>query len=123
MNKRILIVDDSESIRSLLKFNLESNGYETETASDGYEALKALDEEGKDFQLILTDLHMPNMNGLELIERIRTDENHRFLPILFLTTETNPEMKQRARKAGATGWIVKPFAPEQLIKTVRKVLR
>jgi two-component system chemotaxis response regulator CheY len=66
---------------------------------------------------------MPNMNGLELIERIRTDENHRFLPILFLTTETNPEMKQRARKAGATGWIVKPFAPEQLIKTVRKVLR
>jgi two-component system chemotaxis response regulator CheY len=106
-----------------LKFNLESHGYETETASDCYEALEALNAADNGFHLILTDLHMPNMNGLELIEKIRTDESHRFLPILFLTTETNPEMKQRASKAGATGWIVKPFAPEQLIKTVRKVLR
>ncbi len=123
MNKRILVVDDSESIRSLLKFNLEANGYETDTASDGIKALESLESSKEGYSLILTDLHMPNMNGLELIERIRANKDYRFMPILFLTTETNPEMKQRARRAGATGWIVKPFVTEQLIKTVRKVLR
>ena len=122
MNKKILIVDDSESIRSLLKYNLETSGYETAVAKDGLEALEII-EKSSDFNLLLTDLHMPNMNGLELIERVRKNEKFRFLPILFLTTETNIDMKQRARNAGATGWIVKPFQSEKLIKTIRKVLR
>ncbi len=122
MNKKILIVDDSESIRSLLKYNLETSGYETAVAKDGLEALEII-EKNSDLNLLLTDLHMPNMNGLELIERVRKNEKFKFLPILFLTTETNIEMKQRARNAGATGWIVKPFQSEKLIKTIRKVLR
>lgn len=122
MAKRILIVDDSESIRSLLKYNLESNGYETMVAKDGLEALKLL-EHTNNLQLLLTDLHMPNMNGLELIENVRKNDEYKYLPILFLTTETNVDMKQRARNAGATGWIVKPFQSEKLIKTIRKVLR
>jgi len=122
MTKKILIVDDSESIRSLLKYNLETGGYETVVAKDGLEALKII-EKNDDLNLLLTDLHMPNMNGLELIEKVRQYERFKFLPILFLTTETNIDMKQRAKNAGATGWIVKPFQSEKLIKTIRKVLR
>ena len=122
MTKKILIVDDSESIRSLLKYNLETGGYETVVAKDGLEALKII-ENNDDFNLLLTDLHMPNMNGLELIEKVRKYDRLKFLPILFLTTETNIDMKQRAKNAGATGWIVKPFQSEKLIKTIRKVLR
>ena len=122
MAKKILIVDDSESIRSLLKYNLEASGYDTIVAKDGLEALQII----KNFEglnLLLTDLHMPNMNGLELIENVRKNDEFKYLPILFLTTETNINMKQRARDAGATGWIIKPFQAEKLIKTIRKVLR
>jgi len=122
MEKRILIVDDSESIRSLLKFNLESNGFSTAVAKDGVEALANLHQDNN-FNLVLTDLHMPIMNGLELIENIRKDADFKFLPILFLTTETNLEMKQKAKDAGATGWIVKPFEQQKLINTIRRVLR
>ena len=122
MNKKVLIVDDSTSIRTLMRFHLEKESYRVDEAVDGLDAKEHLEKE-RDYNLIITDLHMPNMNGLELIEWVRRQEDYRFIPILFLTTETNVEMKERARRAGATGWIVKPFVPERVLRTVKKVLR
>lgn len=122
MNKRILIVDDSESIRNLLKIIIENHNFDAETASDGL-AAKAILEQNEEFSLVLTDLHMPNMNGMELIEWIRKESKTPFIPILFLTTETNAVVKSAAREKGATGWITKPFQEEKLIQIINKVLR
>ena len=122
MNKKILIVDDSSSIRALLRFHLTGAGYTVEEASDGEEAKEKL-LKIPDFRLVITDLHMPRMNGLELIEWARQQPGYRFTPILFLTTETNVDMKGRSRKAGATGWIVKPFEPARVLRTIKKVIR
>ncbi len=120
--RTILIVDDSVSILELLKLILEQEGYKVISASDGKDALKHFTEKA-DIDLLLTDLHMPNMNGLELIKEVRKKAEFKYMPILFLTTETKTEIKKEAKEAGATGWITKPFDKERLLRTIKKVLR
>lgn len=121
MEKRVLIVDDSESIREAVSFTLESAAYEVERAIDGLDALDKLTKSS--FQLVITDLHMPNLDGIGLIKEIRAQEQFKFLPILFLTTESQGTKKEEARTAGATGWVVKPFVPEKLVSVVQKLIR
>jgi two-component system chemotaxis response regulator CheY len=121
MEKTILIVDDSESIREAVGFTLETAHYTVGKAVDGLDALKELEKAR--YQLIITDLHMPNMDGISLIKEIRNKPEHQFTPILFLTTESQGSKKEEARLAGATGWIVKPFVPEKLLAVVQKLIR
>lgn len=121
MAKTILIVDDSESIREVVSFTLENEGYNVLIAVDGKDALKYLD--GKDIDLIITDLHMPEMDGIELIKEVRKMPTYQRIPILFLTTESQATRKMEAKDAGATGWIIKPFVPAKLIGALNKVIR
>ncbi|MDX9962545.1 response regulator [Desulfobacter postgatei] len=121
MAKVIMTVDDSTSIRQMLNFTLNQAGYEVVEAVDGQEATDKL--AGLHIDMLLTDLNMPNKNGLELIKWVRSMPKFKFIPIIMLTTESDTEMKQKGKAAGATGWIVKPFKPEQLIAVVKKVLR
>jgi two-component system chemotaxis response regulator CheY len=121
MGKTILIVDDSESIREVVSFTLENEGYDVLVGVDGKDALKFLD--GKDIDLIITDLHMPEMDGIELIKEVRKMDKYTRVPILFLTTESQAAKKMEAKEAGATGWIIKPFVPAKLIAAINKVIR
>ena len=121
MAKTILIVDDSESIREVVSFTLQNEGYEVLIGVDGKDALKFFD--GRNIDLIITDLHMPEMDGIGLIKEVRKMEKYQRLPILFLTTESQAAKKMEAKEAGATGWIIKPFVPAKLIAAINKVLR
>ena len=121
MLKQILIVDDSESIREVLAFSIANAGYEVLVACDGLDALKYFD--GRTIDLLLTDYHMPKLNGLELILKVRQLEPYKFLPILVLTTENQLKIMKEARECGATGWLTKPFNSEKLLQTLRKVIR
>jgi len=121
MSKSILIIDDSESIRELVGLTLESSGYKVEKAVDGVDALRFLD--GREINLVITDLNMPNMDGIELIRSVRKKEGYATIPILMLTTESQAAKKEQAKAAGATGWIVKPFVQEKLLEVVKKVIR
>lgn len=121
MSKRILFVDDSETIRELVKFTLEEAGYTVVVAADALVGKDIISE--KHFDLLLTDLHMPNMDGVELIREVRKIPDCKFMPILFLTTETRLDRKKEGKDAGATGWITKPFDSEKLLRVIRKVLR
>lgn len=121
MNKTILIVDDSYSIRESISFFLMESGFEIIKAVDGIDALSMLD--GKKIDLIISDLHMPNMNGIELIRNVRKLEGYSRIPILLLTTETLNEKISEAKKAGATGWLNKPFDKKKLQNVINKVLR
>ncbi len=121
MAKTILIVDDSESIREVVSFTLENEGYKVLVAVDGKDALKFFD--GTLIDLVITDLHMPEMDGIELIKAIRNMPEYQRIPILFLTTESQAAKKMEAKDAGATGWIIKPFVPAKLIGALNKVLR
>jgi len=121
MSKQILIADDSESIREVLVFSLENAGYQVFAAHDGLNALSFFD--GRTIDLLLTDFHMPNMNGLELIGKVRELEPYKHIPVLVLTTESQKSIIKEAREAGATGWLLKPFDTEKLIQTLRKVIR
>lgn len=121
MNKTILVVDDSNSIRESVSFFLEQSGFNTIKAVDGVDALSYISNQK--FDLVLTDLHMPNMNGIELIKAIRKDKNFGRIPIILLTTETLQHKKLEAKKAGATGWLNKPFDKDRLLKVISKVLR
>jgi len=115
----ILTVDDSSSVRQMVGFTLRNGGYEVIEAVDGKDAIDRLN--GR-VQLIITDLNMPRMDGIQLIQAVRSMPDYRFVPILMLTTESQDNMKKAGRAAGATGWIVKPFRPEQLLAVIRKVL-
>lgn len=115
MNKKILVVDDSESIREILKSLLLEESYDVVVAEDGLKALEKLNNNS--FDLILTDLHMPNLDGIGFITEARKLESYKRTPILFLTTETQQDAKDKAKEAGATGWIIKPFVPSK-IKTI-----
>lgn len=121
MSKTILTVDDSSSVRQMVSFTLKEAGYDVVEASDGKEALTKLD--GNSIKMIVTDLNMPNMDGIELIKNVRAIAAYKFIPIIMLTTESQEAKKMEGRKVGATGWIVKPFKPEQLIAVTKKVLR
>jgi two-component system chemotaxis response regulator CheY len=121
MSKRILIVDDSASVRQVQRHVLSGAGYEVVEATDGKEALAELGK-GEAVNLILTDLNMPNLDGLGLIRAVRSDAAHRLTPVVIITTESQEAKKVEARTAGATGWIVKPFTPEQLIGVVKRVV-
>lgn len=118
---RILAVDDSPSMRDMVKLTLIGAGFEVTAASDGVEALELARK--SNFDLVLSDVNMPDMNGIALIRALRAEPAYRFTPILMLTTESSPERKNEGKVAGATGWIVKPFDPEQLVATMRRVLR
>ena len=117
----ILTVDDSPSIRQMIKVVLEPAGHRVIEAGDGAQGLAKV-QAGKP-DLVITDLNMPVMNGLELIRALRKLPNVVGMPIVFLTTESNDAVKQEAKSAGATGWITKPFKPEQLLAVVAKLVR
>jgi two-component system chemotaxis response regulator CheY len=116
----ILAVDDSASMRQMVRFTLEGAGYEVVQAADGIEALDFAKTRGVD--LVLTDVNMPRMDGITLVKELRALSTYKFTPMLVLTTESGQETKQRGKQAGATGWIVKPFNPEQLLSTIARVL-
>ena len=120
MTSTIMIVDDSPSMRMLLRLALSDLGYNVVEAEDGAAALERIGDADPD--LLITDINMPRMDGFGLIGEVRTRPEHRGLPILVLTTESSDEKKQRAQTAGATGWIVKPFDPQKLAAAVRRVL-
>ncbi len=123
MGKQILVVDDSATIRQMLRFTLSGANFDVVEAGDGQEAVaKLTNGGGAKPHLIITDLNMPVMDGMALIKEIRGMEAYKFTPILMLTTETSAEKKQEGQAAGATGWIVKPFNPDQLIKIIQKVM-
>ena len=116
----ILTVDDTASMRQMISFTLNSVGHNVSEASDGSEALKIA--QGKKFDLVIADINMPNMDGIALVKSLRDLPEYKLTPILMLTTESQAAKRQEGKSAGATGWIVKPFNPEQLIAIVKKVL-
>ncbi len=121
MSKVIMTVDDSTSVRQMVGFTLKRAGFEVVEATDGRDAVSQLDNISID--MMITDLNMPNMDGIELIKEVRNKPQYRFIPIVMLTTESQDDKKQAGKAAGATGWIVKPFKPDQLLAVVKKVLR
>lgn len=120
MTKRILTIDDSKTIRDMLRMTLVDAGFEVLQAVDGQEGVEVMERETVD--LVITDINMPRMNGYEVVRHLRDRPNLKGLPILVLTTESDGDKKNLAREAGATGWMVKPFDPDRLIATVRKVI-
>jgi two-component system, chemotaxis family, chemotaxis protein CheY len=120
MGKMILTVDDSSSVRQMVGFALKNAGYDVQEACDGKDALSKLNS-GK-VNMIITDLNMPNMDGIELIRQVRANPAYKFVPIVMLTTESQADKKQAGKSAGATGWIIKPFKPDQLVAVVKKLL-
>ena len=116
----ILAVDDSASMRQMVSFTLKAAGFTVTEAVDGVDALNKA-KTGK-FDLVLTDVNMPKMDGISLIRELRALSPYKFTPILMLTTESGADKKSEGKSAGATGWIVKPFNPDQLLATIKKVL-
>ena len=116
----ILAVDDSTSLRMMVTATLKSAGYEVTEAPDGRAALEIAQRNA--FNLVLTDVNMPNMDGIALTRELRQLPSYKFTPILVLTTESGVEKKQQGKAAGATGWIVKPFNPDTLLATIKKVI-
>lgn len=119
MTKKALTVDDSKTMREMVSFTLKSAGFEVMEAEDGAQAISVLG--GNSFDIIITDLNMPNMDGIELIRNLRSNPSYGSVPILMLTTEADNNKKMEGKEAGATGWIVKPFQPEKLVEIVNKV--
>lgn len=116
---KILVVDDSSSLRSIIRHTLEINGYQVIEAGDGYEAIQKISD---DIKLLISDINMPKMNGIELVKNIRNNTSYKALPILILTTESASELKEEGKKAGATGWLVKPFDAEKLLFIIKKLI-
>lgn len=121
MAKTILIVDDSASMRQLVTFALKDAGYDVIAAVDGKDALGKLN--GTKVDMVVTDLNMPNMDGISLIKQLRSSAANKFTPVVMLTTESQEARKQEGRTAGASGWIVKPFTPDKLIEVIKKFVR
>jgi len=121
MGKNILVVDDSATMVMSVKSSLEMSDFHVETAGDGVEAMAKL-KGGYKPDLIITDIHMPNMGGMELIKNVRAMPGLSFTPILTLTTESDSDKRDEAKKLGATGWLVKPIAGPELIKVLKQLL-
>lgn len=117
---RVLTVDDSRTILAMLHHTLSGAGFEVIQAEDGQQGLDALS--AQDVDVVITDINMPVMDGIDFIKNVRASGNHQSLPILILTTETSQEKRDMGRSAGGTGWIVKPFDPEKLISVIRRVV-
>jgi len=120
MSKTILTADDSASMRQVVSQTLRNAGYQVVEAVDGRDALAKLSISAP--HMLITDLNMPNMDGIELIRQVRALPNCKYIPIVMLTTESQDARKQEGRVAGASGWIVKPFRPEQLVLVAKKLL-
>lgn len=118
---RILAVDDSPSMRDMVRIALLGAGFQVTQAADGAEALEIARKDT--FDLVLSDVNMPRMDGISLIRALRAEANYKHTPILMLTTESSADRKREGKDAGATGWIVKPFDPDQLVATMQRVLR
>lgn len=118
--KRVMTVDDSASVRMMIRVTLSGAGYEVVEATNGLEALKKLSD--MDIQAMVVDLNMPEMGGLDLVRKLRRIPGFLSTPIIMLTTESSRDLIQKGREAGATGWMVKPFSPEQLVNVIRRVL-
>ena len=121
MAKTILIVDDSASLRTVVKMALTRAGYEVIEAGDGKEALAVLEKAGK-VHLIVSDVNMPNMDGITFVTQLKQNPKHKFTPVIMLTTESQDAKVQQAKVAGARAWLVKPFNPPQLIDAVAKLI-
>ena len=120
MSKTILIVDDSASLRQVVNIALSSAGYEVIEACDGVDALSKLD--GRKVHLIISDVNMPNMDGIELVRQVKNKPDYKFTPIIMLTTESQAEKKAEGQAAGARAWVVKPFQPSQMLAAVAKLM-
>ena len=120
MGKKILFVDDSASMRQVVGMAISGAGYEVTTANDGKDGLGKAQQ--AKFDAIITDLNMPNMNGIEMIKATKQIPNNKFTPIIMLTTEAGDDMKQQGREAGAKVWVVKPFKPDQLLGVLKKLI-
>jgi len=121
MSKTALVVDDSRTMRQMVAFTLTNAGFTVIEAEDGKDAVRKV-EAGTKLDIVVTDLNMPEMDGITLIKELRRLTAYKFTPILMLTTESALEKKKEGKEAGATGWIVKPFNPDVLLKTIAKVL-
>jgi two-component system chemotaxis response regulator CheY len=117
---KILIVDDSASMRNMVATTLKTRGHSITEASDGQQAVNHAKQTS--FDVVVSDVNMPVMNGIELIKNLRTLPNYKYTPILLLTTESGDDRKNEGKQAGATGWLVKPFNPEKLLATIDRVL-
>ncbi len=121
MTKKFLVVDDSASMRQLVSSTIKDAGYEVLDAENGMDALSKLNN-GK-FDMVITDLNMPDMDGIELIKKLRSLPDYRFIPIIMLTTESQEAKKQEGKQAGASGWIIKPFSSEKLLGVLKKFMK
>jgi two-component system chemotaxis response regulator CheY len=121
MPKKFLVVDDSASMRQLVSFTIKDAGFDVVAAENGKDALAKIG--GSKVDMVITDLNMPEMDGIELIKKLRAMPDYKFAPIVMLTTESQEAKKQEGKQAGASGWIVKPFQPEQLLDVVRKFVK
>lgn len=120
MAKTILVVDDSASLRQVVSIALKSAGYDVVEAVDGKDALSKLD--GRKLHLVICDVNMPNMNGIEFLQAAKAQPNYKFTPFIMLTTEAGEEMKQKGQASGAKAWVVKPFQPAQMLTAVSKLV-
>lgn len=120
MNKKILIIDDSAVFRKIVSVHLKSAQFDLVEAIDGMDALNKLKSEKVD--LIVSDMNMPNMDGITFIKNVKEDPNNKFTPIIMLTTESQEEKKKEGMQAGARAWLTKPFNPEELVNTIKKML-
>lgn len=126
MDRSVLVVDDSATLRASVKFTLSEAGYAVEEAINGKDALQKLQQlktRGVQISLIISDINMPEMDGITFVQEVKKDSTHRFIPVLILTTESQETKKMEGKNAGAAGWLVKPFNNDQLVGVVRKFVR
>lgn len=122
MGKKILVVDDSRTVRQQVGFTLSKEGYDIIEAEDGRDGINKL-QANPDTSMIVSDVNMPNMGGLEMVEAIRQIPQFKYVPIIILTTESSGDKVNRAKSAGSSGWLLKPFNPDQLLGAIRKLCR
>lgn len=120
MSKIILVVDDSASVRQVVGMTLRGAGYTVVEAGDGQEALSKLD--GQKINLVISDVNMPNMDGISFLKEMKKNPNYKFTPVIMLTTEGSEDKKNAGQAAGAKAWVVKPFKPEQMLQAVAKLI-
>lgn len=120
MPKTVMVVDDAESMRGLVSITLNNAGYSTVEAESGMDALEKLSVQP--VNMIISDVNMPGMNGIELVKQLKSNPSHKFIPVVMLTTHKTDDMKRQGQAAGAKAWIVKPFKPETILKVVQKII-